>query len=269
MSTHIISGEAIRFPKIERLDSAAETGVRISTTVQNFETVRPLTDYASESLADFRRELDALARWAAVRRGCYSVTKRLIDVTLSLLALIILLPVFLLTAVAIKVYDRGPVLFSQERVGRAGRTFRCFKFRSMVLNAQELQSSLAAQSVHADPRTFKMANDPRITPVGKFLRRFSIDELPQILNVLLGAMSVVGPRPPLPHEVALYSAADFRRLTVKPGLTCLWQVSGRSRLPFPRQVELDVDYIRRRSLVLDVAIILKTIPAVLGGDGAS
>ena len=191
------------------------------------------------------------------------------DVVISLAAIVLLSPVIVASAIAIKIHDRGPVLFSQSRVGKGGRTFRCFKFRSMIMNAQALQSSLMEQSEHADPRTFKMANDPRITPPGRILRRLSIDELPQILNVLFGDMSIVGPRPPLPHEVALYSATDRQRLTVQPGLTCTWQVSGRSKLPFPAQVKLDLQYIRTRSLRQDVSIILRTIPAVLSGNGAS
>lgn len=198
----------------------------------------------------------------------YVFCKRVLDVGISLTALILLSPVFLFAAILVKWHDRGPVFFSQERVGRNGRTFRCFKFRSMKVNAQALQKSLMEQSKHADPRTFKMANDPRITPPGRLLRRYSIDELPQIVNVLLGDMSIVGPRPPLPSETKLYTPSDYRRLEVKPGLTCLWQVSGRSRLPFPEQVKLDVEYIERRSLLLDLVIILRTVPAVLTGDGA-
>ncbi len=204
----------------------------------------------------------------AVRTAAYQVCKRSMDIVISLAAMIVLSPVFLVAGLMIKLYDRGPVFFSQERVGKGGRIFRCFKFRSMILNAQALQNSLMEQSEHSDPRTFKIAQDPRITPPGRILRRLSIDELPQILNVLMGQMSIVGPRPPLPSEVALYSDYDFQRLQVKPGLTCIWQVSGRSRLAFPEQVRLDVDYINRRSLLLDLAIIVRTVPAVLTGDGA-
>ncbi|MEQ9409596.1 MAG: sugar transferase [Fuerstiella sp.] len=199
----------------------------------------------------------------------YLATKRVFDFLLSLIALAVLSPVFLLAAISVKLYDRGPVLFSQERVGKNGRTFRCYKFRSMVTNAERLQKELIAQNEHADPRTFKMSNDPRITPVGRILRRFSIDEFPQIFNVLLGQMSIVGPRPPLPREVALYSHTDFQRLAVKPGLTCIWQVSGRSRLSFPEEVKMDVHYIQTQSIAKDITIILKTIPAVLSGDGAA
>lgn len=220
------------------------------------------------SVNGFELKSIGFGKASVVRTVVYLSCKRIIDVLLSLVAIVLLSPVILVAAVLIKLYDRGPVFFSQERVGKGGRTFRCFKFRSMIRNAQSLQHSLTAESQHADPRTFKIANDPRITPPGRILRRFSIDELPQILNVFLGQMSIVGPRPPLPHEVALYSDSDFQRLAVKPGLTCTWQVSGRSRLPFPEQVKLDLDYIQRRTLFLDLALIVRTIPAVLSGDGA-
>ncbi len=138
----------------------------------------------------------------------------------------------------------------------------------MVRNAEQLKKDLAEQNDHNDPRTFKMKGDPRITPPGRFIRRFSIDELPQIYNVLIGDMSIVGPRPSLPAEVDLYSDEDMKRLAVKPGLTCIWQVSGRSNLPFPEQVKLDVQYIEQQSLLLDLKLIAKTLPAVVSGDGA-
>lgn len=199
----------------------------------------------------------------------YVVCKRAVDIFISVTAILLLSPVVLLAALAVKFYDGGPILFSQVRVGKKGKEFRCFKFRSMIVNAEALRSTLLDQNEHADQRTFKIMNDPRITPPGRMLRRFSVDELPQLINVLRGEMSIVGPRPPLPSEVALYSAYDFQRLAVKPGLTCIWQVSGRSRLAFPNQVKLDIEYIRRRSLMTDLAIILKTFPAVLNGDGAA
>lgn len=199
----------------------------------------------------------------------YVVCKRAIDILISLTAILILLPIILMAALAIKLYDGGPILFSQVRVGKKGREFRCLKFRSMIVNAEAVRNTLIDQNEHADQRTFKIMNDPRVTPPGRILRRFSVDELPQLINVLRGEMSIVGPRPPLPSEVALYSAYDFQRLAVKPGLTCIWQISGRSRLAFPNQVKLDIEYIRRRSLRTDLAIILKTFPAVLSGDGAA
>ena len=213
-------------------------------------------------------EFLGLGQRVDVQKAVYCLCKRTMDIVISLAALVSLFPVFLMAVVMIKWHDGGPVFFSQERVGKGGRTFRCFKFRSMMMDAQTMQEKLREKSQHSDPRTFKMSDDPRITPPGRIMRRFSIDELPQIMNVLAGDMSIVGPRPPLPSEVALYSDSDFRRLAVKPGLTCIWQVSGRSRLPFPEQVKLDVDYIQRRSLALDLTIILRTVPAVLSGDGA-
>ena len=206
---------------------------------------------------------------AADPDGTYAVCKRVSDVVISLAAIVFLSPLILVSAIIIKLHDGGPLFFSQIRVGKGGQTFRCLKFRSMILNAESLQGSLLEQSEHSDPRTFKISDDPRITLPGRILRRFSIDELPQVINVLLGEMSIVGPRPPLPSEVALYSRSDRQRLSVKPGLTCIWQVSGRSRLPFPEQLKLDLEYIRTRSLKTDAAIILRTIPAVLSGDGAS
>ena len=138
----------------------------------------------------------------------------------------------------------------------------------MVQNAEKLLSQLESENSHADNRTFKIPDDPRITGVGRWLRRSSLDELPQFLHVLTGEMSLVGPRPPVPAEVARYNQRDMRRLEVKPGLTCIWQVSGRSRLPFPEQLEMDIDYIKRRSLWLDLVLLVRTIPAVVSADGA-
>ncbi len=202
-------------------------------------------------------------------RKLYTVCKRAVDVVFSLFALVLLSPLFLVAALAIRINDRGPAIFRQTRVGRNGRTFTCYKFRSMIEHAEKLQQSLSSCSRHSDPRTFKINNDPRITKTGRFLRRFSIDELPQCVNVLMGQMSLVGPRPPVPEEVALYSEDDRIRLLVKPGLTCLWQISGRSRLAFPEQVKLDVEYIRQRGVIFDLCIILRTIPVVINGDGAA
>jgi len=219
--------------------------------------------------ANIPHEYRVLPGGTTAQNFFYLVVKRVLDIVISLTALIACSPIFLLAAVAIRLCDRGPVFFCQKRVGRDGRAFQCFKLRSMIVNAHSLQETLSTANSHNDARTFKMTNDPRITPVGKFLRRFSIDELPQFLNVLYGDMSVVGPRPPLPGEVALYSEADRKRLTVKPGLTCIWQISGRSRLPFSEQARLDVEYIQKHSVLLDLEIILRTIPAVLSGDGAA
>jgi lipopolysaccharide/colanic/teichoic acid biosynthesis glycosyltransferase len=168
----------------------------------------------------------------------------------------------------IKLEDRGPILFRQVRVGRHGREFRMLKFRSMRVDAEARLQELLAQNHHRDGVTFKIKDDPRITRVGKWIRKFSFDELPQFYNVLIGDMSLVGPRPPVPREVALYSLADRRRLAVKPGITCIWQISGRAEIDFSGQVQLDVRYIESRSLWQDIKILCKTVPAVLSGTGA-
>jgi exopolysaccharide biosynthesis polyprenyl glycosylphosphotransferase len=205
--------------------------------------------------------------WRVTVRGTY-IFKRFADLVISELALIALSPLFLLLAIVIKLTSRGPVFFVQVRVGRYGRHFRFYKFRSMYVDAEERKKALLAQNQSADGVIFKMKNDPRITPVGKLLRRTSMDELPQLLNVLFGDMSLVGPRPPVPSEVQQYTMNDRKRLEVKPGLTCLWQVSGRSDIPFKQQVRLDQEYIRAMGIKNDLVILLRTIPAILTGKGA-
>ena len=205
--------------------------------------------------------------WRATVR-CTYVFKRLADLVISELALIALSPLFLLVGILIKLTSRGPVFFVQVRIGQYGRPFRFYKFRSMYLDAEARKQALLAQNQSADGVIFKMKNDPRITPVGKILRRTSMDELPQLLNVLFGDMSLVGPRPPVPTEVQQYTLDDRKRLEVKPGLTCLWQVSGRSDIPFKQQVRLDQEYIRAMGLWNDFVILLRTIPAILTGRGA-
>lgn len=197
-----------------------------------------------------------------------AVAKRGLDIAVAGTLLLVLSPALLVIAALIKWHDNGPVLFWQPRVGRYGRLFPFPKFRSMVVNAEALKAQLIAQNDHGRSVTFKMKRDPRITPVGRFLRAFSLDELPQLWCVLTGDMSLVGPRPPVPGEVQRYSVADRRRLQVVPGLTCIWQVSGRSEIPFERQVQLDVDYISRQSLWLDLELLARTVPAVLTGRGA-
>lgn len=194
--------------------------------------------------------------------------KRSIDVVAAGFGLICLTPLFLLVGFLIKAHDRGPIFFWQTRVGRWGREFPCPKFRSMVVNAEQLKDQLMALNQHKDDKTFKMKNDPRITWIGRIIRKTSIDELPQLWCVLMGDMSLVGPRPPVPREVAKYSLADRRRLDATPGLTCIWQVSGRGDIPFPQQVELDVRYIESHSLWLDIKLLFQTVPAVLFGKGA-
>jgi lipopolysaccharide/colanic/teichoic acid biosynthesis glycosyltransferase len=205
--------------------------------------------------------------WSLVVAGARFV-KRLVDVVAAAGLLVALSPLFGLVALCIKLTDGGPVFFRQTRVGRWGREFPFPKFRSMVVNAERLKDSLLTVSDHGQGVTFKMKRDPRITTIGRIIRKLSIDELPQLWCVLKGDMSLVGPRPPVPREVALYTLADRRRLDVIPGLTCIWQVSGRADIPFDRQVELDVAYIQSQSFWVDVKLLLKTIPAVLLGRGA-
>ena len=194
--------------------------------------------------------------------------KRLIDIAASFTALVILSPLLLGTALAVKLTSRGPILFKQLRVGLHGRTFYMLKFRSMVQNAEELKARLAAMNEQSGP-VFKMTRDPRITSIGRFIRKYSVDELPQLVNVLRGDMSVVGPRPPIPSEVAKYEAWQRRRLSVRPGLTCVWQVSGRNQISFEEWMLLDMRYIDHWSLTQDLQLILKTFPVVFTGRGAS
>ena len=160
------------------------------------------------------------------------------------------------------------MIFRQQRVGRDGRPFTMFKFRSMFVDAEARKAALLASNEMQGGVIFKMKRDPRVTRTGRFIRRTSIDELPQLFNVLIGDMSLVGPRPPLPSEVAQYTLKDRGRLGAAPGITCIWQVSGRSEIPFPQQVEMDLDYIHRQSLTEDVRLLLKTVPALVRGRGA-
>lgn len=194
--------------------------------------------------------------------------KRTFDVIVSFLLLLLLTPLFALIGVAVWVEDGGAVFFAQTRVGRYGRLFKMYKIRSMCLDAEQRLKDLLAKNQHREGVTFKIKDDPRITCVGKWLRKYSLDELPQLFNVLRGDMSLVGPRPPVPREVAKYSPADRRRLAAKPGITCIWQISGRSEIDFSGQVKLDVDYIEAKSFWRDLEILLRTIPAVVSGKGA-
>jgi len=200
--------------------------------------------------------------------GVRRVVKGGLDYLLALTALVLLGPVMLAVAVAVKATSPGPVLFRQERVGRRGTTFRMTKFRSMYVDAEQRLADLAERNEHGGGPLFKMKDDPRVTPVGGFIRRFSLDELPQLFDVLTRSMSVVGPRPPLPREVATYEKDVHRRLLVKPGITGLWQVSGRSDLSWEESVRLDLSYVENWSLGLDLSIIARTVAAVLASRGA-
>lgn len=199
----------------------------------------------------------------------YLIIKRLIDIIGSGLGLIIASPIMLIVALLIKLEDpKGPILFSQLRNGEYPNTFKMYKFRSMYVDAEERLHELMHLNEQSGP-AFKIKDDPRITKVGKFIRKTSLDELPQLFNVLKGEMSIVGPRPALPREVEQYTDYQKQRLFVKPGLTCIWQVSGRNNIGFEEWVQLDIEYIKTRSLWLDIKLILKTIPALLGDENAS
>ena len=208
-----------------------------------------------------------LARTVQRRLGYEHAIKRLVDILLAGLGLIATSPISLAIVLAIKWDSPGPAIFVQERVGLNGRVFKFYKFRSMYVNAEQRLVEVRAHN-EVDGPVFKMRHDPRVSPVGKFLRRTSLDELPQLFNVLKGEMSLVGPRPPLPREVAKYRPADMIRLSVKPGLTCLWQVSGRSTVGFDQWMEYDREYVRRLSPWLDAAILVRTVWAVLSCRGA-
>lgn len=201
-------------------------------------------------------------------KNMYDFFKRLMDIICSLIALIILAPVFFLVAVLIKFESKGPVIFSQERVGMNNKVFKMYKFRSMVANAESLKETLKEQNERSGPM-FKIRNDPRVTRVGSFIRKTSIDELPQLINILKGEMSIVGPRPSLPDEVKQFEPWMLERLNVKPGLTCYWQVQGRDHIEFEDWMKLDVKYVRERNFLLDLKLIFKTFFVFLGDKNAS
>lgn len=196
-----------------------------------------------------------------------SYIKRAFDLTSSFCALVLLSPIFLLIAVAIRSTSAGPVIFAQDRVGQGGRIFRMYKFRTMIQGADAMKAVLMAQN-EVDGPVFKIRNDPRITSVGRFLRRHSLDELPQLVNVLLGDMSVVGPRPAVAKEVVQYRRWQTRRLAVTPGLTCIWQTSGKSLVGFEEWMRMDIRYIERKSIWFDLFLILRTFDVVINGEGS-
>lgn len=197
----------------------------------------------------------------------YATAKRIFDVCFSILLCIFSSPIMLVTAILVKCTSPGPIIFRQTRVGRGGRYFTCYKFRSMCIDAEARKAQLYHLN-EVDGPVFKIKRDPRLTPIGAIIRKLSIDELPQLFNVLVGDMSIVGPRPPVPTEVARYGAYERGRLAVLPGLTCLWQIGGRSKLSFEKWVQLDRQYIETMSFAQDFIIVLKTVPAVLFGWGA-
>lgn len=201
------------------------------------------------------------------KRRFYNFSKRVIDFIGALCGLILLSPILLIVGIVIKMESKGPIIFSQKRVGLNGVEFDIYKFRSMVVNAEELKKKLAKHNEMSGPM-FKMKDDPRITKIGKFIRKTSIDELPQLINVLKGEMSLVGPRPSLPDEVKKFEDWMLTRLDVKPGLTCYWQVSGRNNIDFEDWMLLDIKYVNERSLWLDTKLILKTFFVLFGDKNA-
>ena len=241
-------------------------------TLKTSEATSPLKQARSRSSARVKLDIPPPAMLAAGSLAGEDtfykrVGKRWTDFAGALTAFILLLPLLPLVALAIKLNSRGPILYRSIRLGRGGKPFVFYKFRSMVDGAHESRNFLLHLN-EAEGPVFKIADDPRVTLIGRFLRRTSIDELPQILNVLRGDMSLVGPRPPIPEEVEKYEPWQRRRLDVKPGITCLWQISGRSKLGFDEWMRLDIQYIQHQSFLLDLKILLRTIPAVLSRDGA-
>lgn len=212
--------------------------------------------------------INTIKNFSSKRAQGYLIAKRITDLLLSIIALIILSPMLLIVAIAIKIDSKGPIIFKQDRVGKDGRIFGMYKLRSMVINAEELKSKLEDQNEMSGPM-FKIKDDPRITRIGKFIRKTSIDELPQLVNVIKGEMSLVGPRPSLPREVEQFKPWMKERLLVKPGITCFWQVSGRNNIPFEEWMRLDVKYVREMNYWLDIKLIFKTFFVLFGDKNAS
>lgn len=254
------NGSATTFNGIHEI--SADQSVVEPEIVEHEATVIDLR--TAEPIVEIERLTDSgLARASGLQLS----VKRSVDVLVSVIALVLLAPIFFLVALAVKATSRGPVFFKQPRVGKRGELFDFVKFRSMRTTAVYEKPQLRELNEKDGP-IFKIRNDPRITRVGRVIRKLSIDELPQLAHVLTGKMSLVGPRPHLPEEVAAYDARAYRRLTVKPGITCIWQVSGRADLDFETWIDLDLEYIDNWSLGLDTKLLVKTVPAVLSGKGA-
>jgi exopolysaccharide biosynthesis polyprenyl glycosylphosphotransferase len=267
--SHVVD-EVFIFLPIKSFYSEIETILKICEVV-GVEVKVPI-DFFSARLGKFKvssyGDLSVIDLYTSPSMSWQLLVKRLLDVIVSLVVLVLLFPLLLMVALAIKMTSSGPVVFRQNRVGYNGRFFTCLKFRTMVKNAEQVRDSLAERN-EMDGPVFKIKDDPRATRVGKILRKLSIDELPQFINVLRGDMSLVGPRPPIPSEVEKYDLSWLRRLSMKPGITCLWQVNGRNNISFEKWMELDIEYIDNWSLWLDLKILLKTLPAVLRGSGAA
>ncbi len=251
---------------LDRLEDAARVCDEMGITVRV--TMGFLRRLNSRPSLEVLEGIPLLTLASAPRDGAALAVKRMFDVGASLILLVVLSPVMAAAALAIKLTSRGPVIFRQKRSGMNGRIFTLYKFRTMVENAEALKGDLIALN-EMDGPVFKIRDDPRVTPVGRVLRKLSIDELPQLWNVLRGDMSFVGPRPPIPEEVEKYQRWQRRRLSMRPGITCIWQVSGRNEVDFRRWMEMDLEYIDNWSLALDMKILMKTIPAVLFSRGAS
>lgn len=228
-------------------------------------------DMASKGLQCRQVDFDGLSMVAfdsSTRSLWQEIGKQVFDFVAAAIVLFLISPLMLAIALAIKISSKGPVIFTQKRVGLNGRIFKMYKFRSMCINAEELKAELAYLNEMSGP-VFKIKDDPRVTSVGKFLRKTSLDELPQLWNVLKQDMSLVGPRPPLPSEVNMYDPKHRKRLAVKPGITCIWQISGRNDVDFEQWMDMDAEYMDRWSFWLDIKILAKTVPVVLIGKGAS
>jgi len=237
-----------------------ESGVQTRVAVDFFPHVN------SEVYLDRLYQTPLLTFSAAPADELRLMAKRALDIVVAAAALVLLSPLMLLIALLVRLTSPGPVIFRQQRCGLNGRRFTLYKFRSMCENAEELKPQLA--HLNEKKTAFKIANDPRVTPLGRLLRKFSLDELPQLWNVLRGDMSLVGPRPPVPEEVERYERWQRRRLRMRPGLTCLWALEGRDELEFDDWIRKDLEYIDNWSLGLDLAILMRTIPSVLTGKGA-
>jgi exopolysaccharide biosynthesis polyprenyl glycosylphosphotransferase len=244
------------------LETCEKVGVEVKLLAEIFNL------NLSRSMITQHEDINIINIYTTPRMGWQLTAKRLLDIMVSAILLFLHMPIILLVSVLIKITSRGNVFFLQERLGYNGRPFNCIKFRTMVENAEEMKGELLANN-EMDGPVFKMKADPRVTPIGRFLRKTSLDELPQLINVLLGDMSLVGPRPPIPSEVDQYVLTDIRRLSMKPGITCIWQVSGRNNISFDKWMELDRHYIDNWSFWLDIKILAKTIEAVIKGSGAS
>lgn len=218
-------------------------------------------------------EKDSVVTQMKVAQKCnknigYFIIKRIIDIIGALTGIILTSPVLIIVAIWIKIDSKGPVFFAQSRVGRDGALFMIYKFRSMCTDAEVLLGKLKKENEMSSGPMFKMKDDPRITKIGKFIRKTSIDELPQLINILKGDMSLVGPRPSLPKEVVQFTPFQKRRLVAKPGLTCYWQVNGRSDVSFEQWMEMDVEYIEERNTWIDITLIFKTVGVLFGDEGA-